>query len=193
MSAAVLKEKLRQRLFTAAIKAAILDVPEAIKLIQREYAKTMSTQFYKSMVQAYRELPSLFPTSGVIRKAHNYGYLDLGPVANNYIDATLRLMSWYDMLGKLQTKKARLVVPPSPIGAHISLHNVHNSDVGKTLHFELEYIQHFPDERQGKKASGFNPHVYPLHWFVLNVRGIPQKFIGYDRPHISIALLAYVI
>lgn len=188
-----MKQRLRQDLFVAAAKAMLLDVPEAKNFITREKHSFNETEFYKAVVQSYKELPSLFPTSGVIRKSKNYGYLALGHNGSNYLNATLRLMTQFDLLGKVGTKSARLVSPPSPVGAHISLRNVQSHDIGKTIHFKLDRIVHFPDERQGSTPSGFNPHVYPIHWFVLNVSGIPAKYSSsYEQPHISIALLAYV-
>lgn len=186
------KKHLRQNLLVAAIKAAVVDVSEATEFIKREKYNFGLNEFYTATVQSYTELPLLFPTSGVVRKSHTYGYLDLGPIGGNYIKTTLKLLSQFDLIKKIGVKTSRLIPPPSPIGAHISLRNVQQHDVGKTLYFKLDRIIDFPDERQGTKPSGFNARVYPLQWFVLNVRGIPQKYIGHEQPHISIATLAYV-
>jgi len=158
--------------------------------------------FYKVVVQFYRQLPESFPTTGTIRKSGSYAYLDIGKQRNNYIRVTLRLMNLFHLLERIGVKNTQLVAPPSPVGAHVTLHNVPTADVGKELHFKLGRIVDWEDHRQGTKPSGFNHHIYPMHWFALSVDGIPKKYYGGDphsphlhpgdRPHISMAMLAYV-
>lgn len=172
-------------------------IKTSIKATQVLEQKSSTSEFFRAMVQAYRDIPaSMFPTSGVIRKSGNYGYLALdGPTrGRHYITTSLDLMTRFRLLQKIGVSaKTQLLAPQSPTGAHVTLRNVQQHDVGKKLDFTLDHIVSYDDDKQGHQASGFNPHVYPLHWFVLRVKGIPQKYSsGYDPPHISLAILAYV-
>jgi len=190
-----LQHQLRRQLLTAIIESVIVGDTDAIDFVNKKKYKFSLEALFRAMAVSYIDLPSLFPTTGIIRKTHQgYGYLDLGPMGENYLRASLALMSQFNVAYRVDAniKGARIVRPPSNVGAHVTLHNVTSGDIEKELSFTLDRIVHFRDGRDGKKASGFNPHIYPIRWFVFNVRGIPHQYIGNDQPHISIAMLAYV-
>lgn len=174
-----------------------LDINEIRKLVFEQIPRVISENTY------------FFPLTGIVKKSGSYAYVSL-PDNNNYITALLPLLNLveetygieelvpknYPLLN--QKNKISVISPPSPIGSHVTIgNNFSPSWLNKKVDFLIDLslpLVTYGDSKRGLTPSSFDHRVYPIRWYVLYVKGLPQELLYnyHDRPHISVGMLAYV-
>lgn len=157
-----------------------------------EYKKIMPNDLQRLTREIFprvlRSLSQKFPLDGIVRRSGNYYYLDLDE-GNYQRAASIILNNTESKLSLLPQPGFRtaIVPPPSPVGTHVTLRsNLPFQELGRTYSFELDTAQgivSYPHEKQGKSPSDFDSTVYPISWYVIYVKGLPNHITDpYDRP-----------
>ncbi|SNW62181.1 Hypothetical protein ORPV_277 [Orpheovirus IHUMI-LCC2] len=153
--------------------------------------------------------PNIFPTYGTIIKKDDFYYIridDKGSYTNLLYPLLASMEYGYGYNKLIPQNYVPPVSPgfvdmfksPSPVGSHISISQKINPQlVGNTVNFQIDLGKGITDYASldgGVIPSPFNPWLYPLRWYLLNVTGLPSElFINYKfNSHITIGVLAYL-
>jgi len=149
-----------------------------------------------------------FPLRGIITEKNGFYYIKIDD-NDNYINLLTELLSFieysygYDKLipnnyiPPLYPGYIELISSPSPIGTHISLgKKIKREWIGKYINFNLNLnkgIVSYLSLDNGQISSPFNPYLFPLRWYLIDILNLPKDlFTNYKfDPHITISVLAY--
>ena len=190
-----LRKKYLPEIIRVGLVSNILSLPGTSILgeIKAIAPQEVQNQTRKQLPRIMNELSDYFPQYGIIKRVDKYFYLEL-PDAGNYIGIGSKILSITEVIDKSTYPNMSVYPPPSPVKTHVTLNqNLSSNEIGKRYDFELDLdrgIVSYSHEKKGLQPSMFDSHLYPIKWYVIYVKNLPEFLVNsYDPPHISIGVL----